>query len=761
MATTHHSLAVLTNACVKPPIDPKTGLSTSLNERTLSSLMHYGDEYGEEKDEMFDDEGRTRFENLSGLVLSDPANKAIPTELNNLTDDEFYEKLIQLKREHKKTLAICEKLYKRKVGVEQSNTQNGFVSEANFGTVPSDFANQEIHSTLHNSPLNGFRNHDQSNRSSFGESSHKPPTGRPPPSPGARTMPSAGLRTMPVDRTFATKTRPSSAPTRGGSLSLARSLEEEVWLKIAAERKAGREAEDNEPVERYEQTQSETYESPELTTAMADIDDMWDNFSIEEYAPRPERPSSATITRKEKAEKQWRHRITIPKPFKMTIREMNKEKKITEVQKEFEEKLQQKYKEEEMECQKKFKAAPVPAHVYLPMYDEIAEKNEARRRYIRDYSKELLKSQEKPFNFTKREADKKKHRRVKSAPISDDGVRKSSTFKAQPVPVSVLDDSVNDKIMEEEEYRKIRIKMRSEELLNAASLPPNMEARKQYDQNKKRDKQVKNKRKARFQPKVNHDVPDYDELYRHFQKELARRKRERESTVVRPFQLNTMHLQSTRDRIVKDIERDEENMKENRWPYKNPRVTPRSLGTLSTSLDSIPAKTTASADLRNRHTRKKLQDMTKQEREHLETDRKKRIQEMRLRSQIISKTRDGENGRTLEDTYRQKLRTFRNDDRDRKDEYQKSLQEMQERVNKRPLLFQQESQVNAKATAEKKFATTLKNHGIDEDFVQSRSSRAASVVNDDGEENYEDDFDATYAKSPDDEMYDDDYEDEA
>ncbi|XP_033735451.1 protein FAM161B-like [Pecten maximus] len=757
MATTHHSLAVLTNACVKPPVDPKTGLSSSLNERILSSYIHYGDEYAEEGDGMLNDEGQTRVDYLSGLALSDPASKDIPRELNNLTDDEFYEKLIQLKSEHKKTLAICEKLYKRKIGSDPSNNLNGFVSDADFGKMPSYYSKDE---ETHSSTVNGVQTLDQSHRNSLGESS-KPPTGRPPQSPGAKTMPSTGMKNIPLHRTTMPKARPNSAPTRGGSLSLARSLEEEVWLKIAAERKAAREAKADEPIERYETTQSETYESPELTTAMADIDDMWDNFSIEEYAPRAERPSSATVTRKEK-EDQWRHRITIPKPFKMTIREMNKEKKISQIQKEEEEKLQQKYKEEEMECQKKFKASPVPAHIYLPMYDEITEKNEARRRYIQDYSKELLKSQERPFNFVKREADKKKHRRVKSAPISDDGVRKSSSFRAKPVPASVIDDSVNDKIMEEEEYRKIRIKMRSEELLKAASLPPNMEARKQYEQHKKRDKQVRNKRKAQFQPKVNHEVPDYDELYRHFQKELARRKRERESTVVKPFQLNTMHLKSTKDRIIKDIERDEENMKENRWPYKNPRVTPRSLGTLSSSLDSIPAKTTASADLRNNHTRKKLHNMTTQERDQLEADRKRRIREMRLRSQIISKTRDGENSQTLEDTYRRKLREFKNDDRTRKEDYQKSLGEMQERVNRRPLLFQQETQVNAKASAEKKFAATLRNHGIDEDFVQSRSSRAASVVNDDSDENYEDDFDATYAKSADDAKYDDDdYEDEA
>jgi protein FAM161A len=69
-----------------------------------------------------------------------------------------------------------------------------------------------------------------------------------------------------------------------------------------------------------------------LSGAMSQIEDMWEEFSIEDYYPRSrQRPSSATVTRKErnKKEKEWRHRITIPKPFKMTIREENKEKTLS------------------------------------------------------------------------------------------------------------------------------------------------------------------------------------------------------------------------------------------------------------------------------------------------------------------------------------------------------------------------------------------------------------------------------------------------
>lgn len=48
-------------------------------------------------------------------------------------------------------------------------------------------------------------------------------------------------------------------------------------------------------------------------------------------------------------------------------------------------------KAEEAELAKKFKASPAPAHIYLPLYDEIAEQQETKRRLNHDYREELLR----------------------------------------------------------------------------------------------------------------------------------------------------------------------------------------------------------------------------------------------------------------------------------------------------------------------------------------------------------------------------------
>lgn len=567
MATTH-GLTVLAHSCIKPPRNPKTGLSSTLHERAKAYhtyvLQNTEADFNANSNEQDDYDAPSK----SVHVYTNPAIDDISTQLQDLDDSDFYQKLVQLKNEHKKTLYLCEQLYKKKV-LGENPQSNGF----NLDNVPTSYGHLNDRTEDDKTDYVSYEQRDVSHTTSS-----KPPTGR----QIFQTSPSikkpAGISTMPMPR-------PSSAPVYRRRGSLTKSLEEEVWAKIASERGIPRESADSDNelnTERLLRTSDDIMrdaDDQEIAAAMTRIEDMWENFSVEDYAPRQsrERPSSASVTRKEKdkKEKEWRHRITIPKPFNMTLREETKEKTKSKLQIEHEQKLMEEKLQEEIECQKKFKAQPVPAHVYLPLYDEINEKNEARRRYIRHYSQDLLRSQEKPFKFHTRERVKEKnHTRTCSAPEEID----EHTFKARPVPGYLYDSSIDDQIKEEEEYRKIRIKLRAEELYRKARLPENMEMRQKIKEMNNKGKKVKSKRKSASSHKVKHEVPDYEELYRHFQKELLRRKQEREGTVVKPFKLSTASL-SKRERIIEDMKKDEESLRENRWPYMTPRTTPRkSLG---------------------------------------------------------------------------------------------------------------------------------------------------------------------------------------
>ena len=60
-------------------------------------------------------------------------------------------------------------------------------------------------------------------------------------------------------------------------------------------------------------------------------------------------------------------------------------------QEELEEKRLAARKAEEAELTKKFKASPAPAHIYLPLYDEIAEQQETKKRVNHKYREEMLR----------------------------------------------------------------------------------------------------------------------------------------------------------------------------------------------------------------------------------------------------------------------------------------------------------------------------------------------------------------------------------
>ena len=63
-------------------------------------------------------------------------------------------------------------------------------------------------------------------------------------------------------------------------------------------------------------------------------------------------------------------------------------------------------KADEVECQKKFKATPPPAHIYVPLFDDIMESQEQRRRDMVQRGREMIASIVRPFDFTKRDEER-------------------------------------------------------------------------------------------------------------------------------------------------------------------------------------------------------------------------------------------------------------------------------------------------------------------------------------------------------------------
>ncbi|XP_039769024.1 protein FAM161A isoform X2 [Ornithorhynchus anatinus] len=406
-----------------------------------------------------------------------------------------------------------------------------------------------------------------------------------------------------------------------------------------------------------------------LASPKEQIRNMWDDFNVEDYAPSDSHHVQKLQKPKRKPKK-WVPKITVPQPFQMTIREeRKKEQRVTaKAEAERANTLLRKQEEEAeaAECQKKFRANPIPAFVFLPLYQELLERNEERRRFVKEKSKEILLASQKPFDFVVREEQKKEFQRLQ-AKVPSKSKTKVKLFKARPVPKSVYGSAISDRIKEEELYRESRIRMRSQELLQNASLPRSMLV--QSSPSKRKYRHTEERTELKYKPKVNCRVPDFETLHQKFQKQVLKQKHLKPTTVCEPFDLRTLRIPSNRGRILKDIQADEENLKETRWPYLSPRCKSRM------------RRSSASPQL--------------------------------------GETDEPEPPRTNESS-RRRQDAIRKHEKERMKEYLQELEEIDEKLKRRPLLFERIAQENARIAAEKHYSTTLRELGLCDEFVANK-----------------------------------------
>lgn len=327
-----------------------------------------------------------------------------------------------------------------------------------------------------------------------------------------------------------------------------------------------------------------TDEKLELETSDSDVgsltldktENAWDGCFLEDYSlcPKTILPK-LNVLKLSKKKKKWFPKITVPEPFQMTIREAKrkqqniKSKSLMELENNF----LKKQLEEEAECQKQFRANPVPAHVFVPLYHEIMQENEERRKSFRERRGNFLLATQKPFQFIEREAQKKELRKMQfSSPE-----KKAKMFKAKPVP-KFVSSSEMEKLKEEELYRDIRIQVRSEELLRNSSLPNSRLGNKGTIRPRQQNC-FEQSEESICKSKVK--VPDFETLHKKFQKQLQTHTNVKSVTISEPFKFHTPTISSNKEKILEDIDMDEATLKETRWPYVSTRCPPRTLNASS------------------------------------------------------------------------------------------------------------------------------------------------------------------------------------
>ena len=171
----------------------------------------------------------------------------------------------------------------------------------------------------------------------------------------------------------------------------------------------------------------------------------------------------------------WRYRVTVPKPFRMTVRESQKAPTKSRSSADFERQKSRQQMIEELECSMKFKASPAPATIYVPLLEELAAKKEHRRCQNTVLRQKEHSAMQRPFSFLRREEERlaEKHRRQKEA-VEADALVPDANFKAKPFPYRLFSSEVNEWMNEQEEIKEWKRRQRAEKLLKSSSLPKNM-----------------------------------------------------------------------------------------------------------------------------------------------------------------------------------------------------------------------------------------------------------------------------------------------
>nr|XP_008533033.1 PREDICTED: protein FAM161B [Equus przewalskii] len=450
--------------------------------------------------------------------------------------------------------------------------------------------------------------------------------------------------------------------------------------------------------------------------------------SIPKGQPQP--PSGSRSPSQHKSISSWVSSITVPQPFHMTLREARKKAQWLASPASFEHERQQAQRQgqEEAECHRQFRAQPVPAHVYLPLYQEIMERNEVRRQAGIQKRKELLLSSLKPFSFLVKEEQRKEatQQRELAATAKAKVPKQKATRR---IPKSILEPALGDKLQEAELFRKIRIQMRALDMLQKASSPI-ASSSSQADPRPRTATRTQEEKLGflqtdfGFQPRVNPAVPDYEGLYKAFQRRAAKRRDTREVTHSKPFFLRNASLRRTQrpcDAAASG----------GRTDSVEPPVTPlprsRSLsGLASLSTNTLPVHITDATRKRESAVRSSLEkkDKADESTQWLEMHKKK-CQAMSKSVSLRAKAMDPH--KSLEEVFKAKLKENRKNDRKRAKEYKKELEEMKKRIQTRPYLFEQVTKDLARKEAEQRYRDSLKQAGLDEDFVRDKGQGTQAV----------------------------------
>ncbi|KAM9380965.1 protein FAM161B [Phaethornis superciliosus] len=451
-------------------------------------------------------------------------------------------------------------------------------------------------------------------------------------------------------------------------------------------------------------------------------DSIWDQQKPHWFPKSRLRPKSASSP--------WIPSITIPQPFKMTLREAHKKSQLMKsyIFLELDKQRDKRQSQDEAECQKQFRAQPVPAHVFLPLYQEIMEQNEIRRQIATQKRKELLLSTQRPFSFLEKEEKKKEAMRQKFLSAATPNKSSKQKQASKKVPKSTYYPLLGDKLKEAELYREIRIRMRAKDLLENSVAPIDTSNCQSEPQSRTATKTKQERlgflqdKSFSFKPRINPTIPDFEGLYWAFQREAVRRQEVKEATRNKPFKLRTSNL-CGRQRQAN------EKIKDSQQLSKVSVQRSHSLtGLSSLSPNTLPVHITDATRKRECAIRCSLDNKKEGDKEGIYWLEKQKKKCQAIQRSVNSRAKALDPHKSLEETHKEKLKQNWQNMKEREKEYRKELEEMQLRVKNRPYLFEQVTKHDARQGAERRYRQTLQQVGLSEEFVRRKGKDATDLL---------------------------------
>uniref|UniRef100_A0A8C6Y3R0 Testis-specific protein 10-interacting protein n=1 Tax=Naja naja TaxID=35670 RepID=A0A8C6Y3R0_NAJNA len=275
----------------------------------------------------------------------------------------------------------------------------------------------------------------------------------------------------------------------------------------------------------------------------------------------------------------------------------------------------------------------------------------------------------------------------------------------------------------------------------------------QKEKRKSKNRGPNPKEELTFKPVINQKVPNFKHLQKRFQEQLEQKKEQasrgkklkqfiqsgssfyrpqkdgklsqhlaRKLTVCKPFHL---HSSSSQPLSEDDEKKDQEDLFQNLRRLWSLHWRAQSCPDFEPSLGAqvMPTKT---SDKRQEANRLLLMEWERREQQEKHRAELRRLKAQHMQREVAKCLATYRNKGYSSASVQRRREELRRQEKQRMEEYMIQLQEIQDRVESRPYLFERVMQTNARQAVERRFSKVLAALGIDEEMLWKHAARQSS-----------------------------------